>query len=78
LSHEIDMTRSFIDTRFEQLITSLRSGHFDVVASALYITPERAKLVDYIAYFTTGTRSSPDQVRRPQPTPQHSADTAWP
>jgi polar amino acid transport system permease protein len=54
LSHEIDMTPEFVDTRFEQLITSLRSGHFDVVASALYITPERAKLVDYIAYFTTG------------------------
>jgi len=54
LSHEIDMTPEFIDTRFEQLITSLRSGHFDVWASALYITPERAKLVDYIAYFTTG------------------------
>ena len=54
LSNEIGMTPEFVDTRFEQLITSLRSGHFDVVASALYITPERAKLVDYIAYFTTG------------------------
>ena len=64
LAKEIDRTPEFVDTRFEQLITSLRAGHFDVVASALYITAERAKLVDYIAYFTTGnaivTRSGAD------------------
>jgi polar amino acid transport system permease protein len=51
---ELEMRPEFVDTRFEQLITSLKSDHFDVVASALYITPERAKQVDYIPYFTTG------------------------
>ncbi|WP_282825264.1 ABC transporter permease subunit [Gulosibacter sediminis] len=57
----------FIDTRFEQLITSLQSDHFDVVASALYITEERAKSVTFIPYFMTGnsivtqTSSSPLQ-----------------
>ena len=64
LAKEIGRAPEFVDTRFEQLITSLRAGHFDVVASALYITAERAKLVDYIAYFTTGnaivTRSGAD------------------
>ncbi|NKX54298.1 ABC transporter permease subunit [Arthrobacter sp. E918] len=54
LAAEMKMEPEFVDTRFEQLITSLKSGHFDVVASALYITPERAKEVDYIPYFTTG------------------------
>lgn len=45
---------SFVDTRFEQLIASLNSNRADVIASALYITPERAKEVDYIPYFMTG------------------------
>jgi polar amino acid transport system permease protein len=54
LSTKLGRTPEFVDTRFEQLVTSLRSGHFDVVASALYITAERGKLVNYIPYFTTG------------------------
>jgi polar amino acid transport system permease protein len=54
MAAELKMRPEFVDTRFEQLVTSLKSDHFDVVASALYITPERAKQVDYIPYFTTG------------------------
>ncbi len=54
MAAELKMQPEFVDTRFEQLVTSLKSDHFDVVASALYITPERAKQVDYIPYFTTG------------------------
>lgn len=42
------------DTRFEQLIPNLKSGHIDIIASALYITPERAEQVDFIPYFSTG------------------------
>lgn len=42
------------DTRFEQLIPSLGSGRIDLIASALYITKERAAEVDYIPYFSTG------------------------
>jgi ABC-type amino acid transport substrate-binding protein len=49
------MTPKFVDTRFAQLIPSLNSGKFDVIASALYITAERAKQVDYIPYLTTGS-----------------------
>jgi ABC-type amino acid transport substrate-binding protein len=45
---------SIKDTRFEQLIPSLGAGQIDVIASALYITAERAKQVDYIPYFSTG------------------------
>jgi polar amino acid transport system permease protein len=54
MAKELKKQPEFVDTRFEQLITSLKSDHFDVVASALYITPDRAKQVDYIPYFTTG------------------------
>lgn len=42
------------DTRFEQLIPNLKAGHIDAIASALYITPERAEQVDFIPYFSTG------------------------
>jgi ABC-type amino acid transport substrate-binding protein len=44
----------FQDTRFEQLIPSLDSGQFGVIASALYITAKRATQVDYIPYLETG------------------------
>jgi ABC-type amino acid transport substrate-binding protein len=45
---------AFVDTRFEQLIAGLGTGHFDVIASDLYITDARKKQVDFIPYFTTG------------------------
>jgi polar amino acid transport system substrate-binding protein len=45
---------NFVDTRFENLITGLQANRFDIIASALYITPARAKVVDYIPYATTG------------------------
>src|SRR3954451_14634652 len=54
LGAEMKMQPEFVDTRFEQLITGLKSDHFDVVASAPYITPERTREVDFLPYFTTG------------------------
>ncbi|MFQ4150377.1 ABC transporter permease subunit [Arthrobacter sp. LAPM80] len=65
LSKEMGLAPEFIDTRFEQLVTSLKSDHFDVIASALYITPERAKQVDYIPYFTTGNSIVVPSTRAP-------------
>lgn len=46
---------TFKDTRFEQLIPSLKSGNIDLIASALYITKDRATQVDFIPYITTGS-----------------------
>ncbi|MBK0419278.1 ABC transporter permease subunit [Leucobacter sp. CSA1] len=54
LSAELDREAEFVDTRFEQLVPNLQAGHFDVIASALYITEDRARLVDFIPYFMTG------------------------
>lgn len=45
---------TFLDTRFENLILGLTSHKFDVVASALYIKPARAKVIDFIPYMKTG------------------------
>lgn len=54
LAKQMDVKPSFKDTRFEQLIPSINSGQIKLIASALYITAERAKQVDYIPYFSTG------------------------
>jgi polar amino acid transport system permease protein len=44
-----------VDTRFEQLISGVNAGQFDVIASALYVTSDRADVVHYIPYFTAGS-----------------------
>jgi ABC-type amino acid transport substrate-binding protein len=54
LASQLGVQPQFKDTRFAQLIVGLKSGQFDMIASALYITSERAKQVDYIPYFSTG------------------------
>ena len=45
---------NFNDTRIENIIIGLESGHYDVVASALYVNATRAKQVDFIPYLQTG------------------------
>lgn len=44
----------FLDTRFENLIIGVKGGQFDVIASTLYVKPERTKQIDYIPYMKTG------------------------
>lgn len=44
----------FLDTRFENLILGVKGGQFDVIASTLYVKPDRAKQIDYIPYMKTG------------------------
>jgi ABC-type amino acid transport substrate-binding protein len=54
LAKQMNMKVSFQDTRFEQLIAGIKSDRYQVIASALYITKDRASQVDYIPYFATG------------------------
>lgn len=54
VAEHMGLQPKFIDTRFAQLIIGLRSQRFDVVASILYITPERAEVIDYVPYTQTG------------------------
>ncbi|MDQ0474089.1 transporter substrate-binding domain-containing protein [Labrys wisconsinensis] len=44
----------FVDTRFANLIAGLQANRYDLIASALYVTPARAEVVDYIPYAKTG------------------------
>ncbi len=54
IAKEMGEEVKFLDTRFANLIMGLNLKKFDVIASTLYITPERAKQVDYIPYMKTG------------------------
>lgn len=55
IAQKLGLKPNIIDTRFSDLILSLRAGRLDMIASALYVNPRRAKQVDYIPYIKTGT-----------------------
>lgn len=54
VAKEMSLTPRVKDTRFASLIMGLKSHKFDVIASTLYITPERAQQVAFIPYMKTG------------------------
>lgn len=54
LAPKLGLKVKFEDTRFASLIAGLRASRFDMIASALYVTAERAKVVDYLPYAKTG------------------------
>ena len=51
---QLDAKPQFMDTRFANLIMGVNLKKFDVIASTLYVTPERAKQIEYIPYMKTG------------------------
>jgi len=54
IAKEMGRDVAFLDTRFANLIMGVNLRKFDVIASTLYVTPERAKQIDYIPYMKTG------------------------
>lgn len=54
IAPKLGLSVKFIDTRFANLISGLQARRYDMIASALYVTPARAKVVDYIPYAKTG------------------------
>lgn len=55
LGKRMGIRARIVDTRFEQLIPGVNAGQFDVIASDLYVTKERARVVRYVPYFTAGS-----------------------
>jgi len=55
LAKRLQLTPEFKDTRFASLVTGARAGHFDVIASTLYITPERQAVLNFIPYVQVGS-----------------------
>jgi len=54
LASHLQLKPLFVDTRFANLILGVNAKRIDVIASALYVTPERAKQIDFVPYFKTG------------------------
>jgi polar amino acid transport system substrate-binding protein len=54
ISKGLGLSPKIEDTRFANLVTGLTSRKIDIIASALYITPARAKQIDYVPYLKTG------------------------
>lgn len=55
IARQLDLKPRFLDTRFANLILGVNAQRFDLIASALYVTPERAKQVDFLSYLKTGS-----------------------
>lgn len=54
LAKQMGLQPNFVDTRFSSLITGMRSFKFDIIASAMFISDERSKVLDFIPYIKTG------------------------
>lgn len=54
LGKQLQLQPEFRDTRFANLVMGVNARRFDVVASALYVTPERARQVDFLPYLKSG------------------------
>jgi polar amino acid transport system substrate-binding protein len=54
LASHLQLKPQFLDTRFANLILGINAKRIDIIASALYVTPERAKQIDFVPYFKTG------------------------
>ena len=54
LGKQLKLQPEFRDTRFANLVMGVNARRFDVVASALYVTPERARQVDFLPYLKSG------------------------
>lgn len=54
LGQHLKLAPQFQDTRFANLVMGVNARRFDVVASALYVTPERGAQVDFLPYLKSG------------------------
>lgn len=54
LAEQMGKKTKFVDTRFENLILGLQGRKFDVIASAIYVKPARAEVIDFIPYMKAG------------------------
>ncbi len=55
LADELGVKVEFINTGFDGIIPALNASRFDIVMSALTVTDERSKEIDFIPYLSAGT-----------------------
>lgn len=54
VGEKLNLKVVFKDTRIENIIIGLNADHYDVIASALYVNPQRAQQVLFLPYLQTG------------------------
>jgi polar amino acid transport system substrate-binding protein len=54
IAQRMGLKVNIVPTKFDTLLDDLAAKHFDVVISAVTITPDRQKQVDFVPYFTAG------------------------
>jgi polar amino acid transport system substrate-binding protein len=55
LADELGVSAEFTNTGFDGIIGSLETERFDILMSAMTVTEERQKEIDFIPYFDAGT-----------------------
>jgi polar amino acid transport system substrate-binding protein len=55
LASTLGVRAEFVNENFGLLIPDLLAGHFDIIMSAMSITPERSQQIDLVPYFSAGT-----------------------
>ena len=55
LADELGVKVEFINTGFDGIIPALNVSRFDIVMSALTVTEERSKQIDFVPYLSAGT-----------------------
>lgn len=55
IAAKMQLGTNWVDTRFAALIPGIRAGHFDIIASALYVTEERQQVLDFVPYTKAGS-----------------------
>jgi polar amino acid transport system substrate-binding protein len=55
LAEELGVRAEFINTGFDGIIGALNAERFDILMSAMTVTEERQKEIDFIPYFIAGT-----------------------
>lgn len=55
LADRLSLEPNFVDTRFAALIPGIRAQQFDVIASALYVTEERQRVLSFLPYTKAGS-----------------------
>lgn len=55
LAKKLGVRAEFINTGFDGIIGALNASRFDIIMSAMTVTEEREKEIDFIPYFNAGT-----------------------
>jgi len=54
IASRLGLTTKVVNFKFDDIIPALNAGQFDIVVSAMTVTDDRSKVVDFVPYFDAG------------------------